>query len=181
MCVVSERSSGESAGTFRSGLYFCTLHQSGCDAAAAARCAPVLPCASSACTNPDNKTPEGSQERSTATKQGERRGGGGKKGWPAGRRDSPVGVRGLVNDVLVGGQQDQSVLAEIHSHVSVPASIQTAADGERHGMRLQGGRRGGGGGGGSDWWRQRDDPGARAVLAPDHYRLNGLMGPSAEE
>ena len=76
-------------------------------------------------------------------------------------QDSPVGVRGLVNDVLVGGQQDQSVLAEIHSHVSVPASIQTAADGERHGVRLQRGQRGaaGGGGGGSDWWRQRDGHG----------------------
>ncbi|MEQ2157480.1 hypothetical protein GOODEAATRI_002278 [Goodea atripinnis] len=52
-------------------------------------------------------------------------------------QDSPVGVRGLVNDVLVGGQQGQSVLGEIHSHVSVPASIQTAADGERHGMKPQ--------------------------------------------
>lgn len=107
---------------------------------------------------------------------------------PAGRsgpRDSPVGVRGLVNDVLVGGQQGQSVLAEIHSHVSVPASIQTAADGERHGMRLQRGRRGGGGGGGgrggSDWWRQRDGRGVRGVLAPNHYRLPSVVGPSAEE
>lgn len=42
----------------------------------------------------------------------------------AGPRDSPVGVRGLVDDVLVGGEQGQPVIAEIHSHVSVPASIQ---------------------------------------------------------
>lgn len=71
-----------------------------------------------------------------------------------GAEDSPVGVRGLVYDVLVGGEQDQSVLAEIHSHVCAPASIQTAADGERRGMRAElgaGGAAGGGGrGGGAD-------------------------------
>lgn len=81
-------------------------------------------------------------------------------------KDSPVGVRGLVNDVLVGGEQDQSVLAEIHSHVCAPASIQTAADGERRGiMRLQRGAARGGGarGGGSDCSRQR---GAECPLGP---------------
>lgn len=50
-------------------------------------------------------------------------------------RDSPVGLGGLVNDVLIGGQQDQSVLGEIHGHVCVPVSIQPAADGERPGLK----------------------------------------------
>lgn len=57
------------------------------------------------------------------------------KGERSGAEDSPVGVRGLVDDVLVAGEQDQSVLAEIHSHVRAAASIQTAADGERRGAR----------------------------------------------
>ncbi|KAK5887891.1 hypothetical protein CesoFtcFv8_016450 [Champsocephalus esox] len=88
--------------------------------------------ASSACTNPDKKPP--GQE--PGERGAEREGGGTRPRWP-GLKDSPVGVRGLVNDVLVGGQQVQSVLAQIHSHVSVPASIQTAADGERRGVRRE--------------------------------------------
>ena len=62
----------------------------------------LLSCASSACTEPDNRSRPGGQ----GDRQGDRQG------------DSPVGVRGLVDDVLVGGQQGQSVLAEVHCHVS---------------------------------------------------------------
>lgn len=85
-----------------------------------------------------NPEREATEQRNKQREKMERDGGEDRGGRPAGPRDSPVGVRGLVNDVLVGGQQGQSVLTEIHSHVSVPASIQTAADGERdtHGMRL---------------------------------------------
>lgn len=102
-----------------------------------------------------------------------------RRGTGGGPQDSPVGVRGLVNDVLVGGQQGQSVVAEIHSHVSVPASIQTAADGERLGMSVQGARAaaaGGGGGGGADWWRQREEDGVRGVLAPGKSRAQRCDG-----
>lgn len=77
--------------------------------------APVLPCASSARNNPNNETPRGAVRGAGAEPGEDRR---------AGPRDSPVGVRGLVDDVLVGGEQGQPVIAEIHSHVSVPASIQ---------------------------------------------------------
>lgn len=43
-------------------------------------------------------------------------------GGPTGRWNSPVGVRGLVDDVLVGGEQQQPVLSEIHGHVGGAAA-----------------------------------------------------------
>lgn len=43
-------------------------------------------------------------------------------GGTTGRRDSPVGVRGLVDDVLVGGEQQKPVLSEIHGHVGGAAA-----------------------------------------------------------
>lgn len=97
----------------------------------------------------------------------------------AGPRDSPVGVRGLVDDVLVGGEQGQPVIAEIHSHVSVPASIQPLLmerDSEWDYRRTTAA----GGGGGADWWKQREERGVRGVLAPEHQPVSCPMGPSAD-
>lgn len=126
-------------------------------------------------TSAQQRDPKRRREKSNETRR--QKGRGAKGGRSASRpQDSPVGVRGLVNDVLVGGEQDQSVLAEIHSHVCLSASIQTAADGERHGMRLQSGEEeeeeavtltGG----------DKETSGVRRVLAPEHYRPKGLMGP----
>lgn len=108
--------------------------------------------------HPQEPNPEGS-----AGRRGE---GGGGEGERSGAEDSPVGVRGLVDDVLVAGEQDQSVLAEIHSHVCAAASIQTAADGERRGVRAEPGG-GGAAAGGADWCRQRGRLRLCRVLAPE--------------
>lgn len=132
--------------------------------------APVLPCASSARNNPNNETPRGAVRGAGAEPGEDRR---------AGPRDSPVGVRGLVDDVLVGGEQGQPVIAEIHSHVSVPASIQPLLmerDSEWDYRRTTAA----GGGGGADWWKQREERGVRGVLAPEHQPVSCPMGPSAD-
>lgn len=65
--------------------------------------------------NPDRSRQYKKAEIERGGREGEREGGG----CPAGQRprDSPVGVRALVNDVLIGGEQGQSVLSEIQSHV----------------------------------------------------------------
>ncbi|CAB1453252.1 unnamed protein product [Pleuronectes platessa] len=81
---------------------------------------------------------------SPAPGSGERAVRGRGAGGPRPGGHSPVGGGALVDDVLVGGEQGQSVLAEIHSHVGVRANIQSSADGERHGERRRSeGERGG--------------------------------------
>lgn len=88
-------------------------------------------CASAAC---NNKT--GTQARGHEA--------GGSAGRRAGRRDSPVGVRGLVDDVLVCGEQQQPVLSEIHGHVGGAAASRLL-------LMERGARRGASPGGGDSW------------------------------
>lgn len=120
-------------------------------------------CASTACNNKTRDT--GTRARGRRKHRSADR----LAGW-----DSPVGVRGLVDDVLVGGEQQQPVLSEIHGHVGGAAASRLL-------LMERGARRGASPGaetaerGGDSSGRGRREPSVR-----DKDTATLFLGPSAD-